>query len=76
VAVGFGDVEPPGDQRLAFLHARARPHPEAGGVPPPVLGDDRVSLEARPVVNLGPKRPLLWLRPEIEEWARRRPKRA
>jgi len=28
----------------------------------------------RPVVNLGPKRPLLWLRPEIEEWARGRAK--
>lgn len=26
----------------------------------------------RPVVNLGPKRPLLWLRPEIEQWARQR----
>ncbi len=23
----------------------------------------------RPVVNLGPKRPLLWLRPEVEAWA-------
>ena len=26
----------------------------------------------RPVVNLGPKRPLLWLRPEIVRWAERR----
>lgn len=24
----------------------------------------------RPVVDLGPGRPRLWLRPEIEEWAR------
>ena len=24
----------------------------------------------RPVINLGPKRMLLWLRPEIEEWGR------
>jgi hypothetical protein len=27
----------------------------------------------RPVVDLGPNRPLLWLRPEIESWARGRP---
>ena len=26
----------------------------------------------RPVVNLGPKRPLLWLRSDIEKWARGR----
>ena len=26
----------------------------------------------RPVVYLGPKRPSLWLRPEIEEWANKR----
>lgn len=26
----------------------------------------------RPVVDLGPSRPRLWLRPEIEAWARRR----
>jgi glutathione-regulated potassium-efflux system ancillary protein KefG len=25
----------------------------------------------RPIVNLGPKRTRLWLRPEIEAWARR-----
>jgi predicted DNA-binding transcriptional regulator AlpA len=29
----------------------------------------------RPVVNLGPNRPLLWLRPEIEAWARSNPRR-
>ena len=29
----------------------------------------------RPVVNLGPNRPLLWLRPEIEAWARGNPRR-
>jgi predicted DNA-binding transcriptional regulator AlpA len=23
----------------------------------------------RPAVDLGPKRPMLWLRPEIEKWA-------
>jgi predicted DNA-binding transcriptional regulator AlpA len=27
----------------------------------------------RPVVNLGPNRPLLWLRPEIEAWLIGRP---
>lgn len=27
----------------------------------------------RPVVNLGPNRPLLWLRPEVERWATHRP---
>ena len=27
----------------------------------------------RPVVDLGPKRPLLWLRAEIEAWAKDRP---
>jgi predicted DNA-binding transcriptional regulator AlpA len=26
----------------------------------------------KPVVDLGPGRPLLWVRPEIEGWARRR----
>jgi predicted DNA-binding transcriptional regulator AlpA len=26
----------------------------------------------RPVINLGPKRPMLWLRPEIERWAKNR----
>jgi glutathione-regulated potassium-efflux system ancillary protein KefG len=27
----------------------------------------------RPVLNLGANRPLLWLRPQIEDWAKRRP---
>jgi glutathione-regulated potassium-efflux system ancillary protein KefG len=26
----------------------------------------------RPVLDLGLKRPMLWLRPEVEEWARER----
>lgn len=26
----------------------------------------------RPVIDLGPKRPMLWLRSEIEEWSRSR----
>jgi predicted DNA-binding transcriptional regulator AlpA len=30
----------------------------------------------RPILNLGPKRPLLWLRPEIEGWASGRDRRA
>lgn len=29
----------------------------------------------RPAVNLGPGRPRLWLRPEIEAWARTRTRR-
>ena len=29
----------------------------------------------RPVVDLGPGRPKLWLRPEIEQWAARRARR-
>lgn len=30
----------------------------------------------RPILNLGPKRPMLWLRPEIEGWANSRGSRA
>lgn len=26
----------------------------------------------RPVINLGPKRSMLWLRPEVKAWAQRR----
>ena len=26
----------------------------------------------RPVIDLGPRRPRLWLRPEVESWARKR----
>jgi glutathione-regulated potassium-efflux system ancillary protein KefG len=29
----------------------------------------------RPVVDLGPGRPRLWLRPEVERWARQRERR-
>ena len=36
------------------------------------LYQKRYSDMPRPVVNLGPKRPLLWLRPEIEAWSRLR----
>jgi predicted DNA-binding transcriptional regulator AlpA len=30
----------------------------------------------RPVVNLGPGRVALWLRPEVEAWCERRPRRS
>jgi predicted DNA-binding transcriptional regulator AlpA len=30
----------------------------------------------RPVVNLGPGRPMLWLRPEVERWAAHHRQRA
>ena len=33
----------------------------------------RYSDMPRPVVDLGPNRPLLWLRPEIEAWVTGRP---
>lgn len=30
----------------------------------------------RPVVDLGPRRPALWLRHEVEQWAAERPRRS
>jgi predicted DNA-binding transcriptional regulator AlpA len=36
----------------------------------------RYSDMPRPVVNLGPNRPLLWLRPDIERWHDARQRRS